>query len=350
MTPERNACRAILRVLVIFPGALGDLICVMPTINAIARRHAGAAVELMARNELAELAAGRTVVARAHSIDAREVSALFTDGPLDDARRLFSQFDRIYSFFAADDARFREHLASATDGEVSFHRFRPDGDGHVAQAYLRAIGEVDSASSPALKPSADDLAAAARALGQARFDGSDVVVMFPGSGSHSKNWPAERFAALAAMLGETAGILRAAPSDKGAKRPGILRAAPTRENDSGAAVAIVLGPAEEALEPIFREAGVPVLKNLNLPTVAGIARTASVFVGNDSGVSHLAAAVGTSGVVIFGPSDPARWRPRACRPGQRIEICQAQPIKLVEPREVASLLSKICSASANIID
>ncbi len=75
MSVEKSA-RAIRRVLVIFPGALGDLMCLMPALAAISRRHPGASVELMAQLELARLAAGRSVVARGHSIDAREVSRL----------------------------------------------------------------------------------------------------------------------------------------------------------------------------------------------------------------------------------------------------------------------------------
>src|SRR5271169_7161715 len=117
--------------------------CLIPALDAIARRHAGASIELMSRFELARLAAGRTIVTRAHSIDARELVALFSDEtPVDPgARRFFGDFDRIYSFFAWGDPRFRARLAAATDGEVSFHPFRPGGEGHVSARYLRAIGE-----------------------------------------------------------------------------------------------------------------------------------------------------------------------------------------------------------------
>ncbi|MFZ2063231.1 MAG: glycosyltransferase family 9 protein [Candidatus Binatus sp.] len=99
---------------------------------------------------------------------------------------------------------------------------------------------------------------------------------------------------------------------------------------------IVLGPAESSMEPVFREAGVPVLKDLDLPTVAAVARLASAFVGNDSGVSHLAAAVGAPGVVIFGPTDPVRWRPR----GSQICVLRREPIDSIEVGEVASAISK----------
>src|SRR5271155_698168 len=98
MSAEENS-RAFGRVLAIFPGALGDLMCLMPALAAISRRHPDASVELMARLELARLVVGRSVVARGHSIDAREVGELFADEAAGGARRFFGEFDRIYSFF-----------------------------------------------------------------------------------------------------------------------------------------------------------------------------------------------------------------------------------------------------------
>src|ERR1017187_3893486 len=324
MTPQQSTARSIRRVLVIFPGALGDLMCLMPALAAISRRHPGASVELTARLELARLGAGRTVVARGHSIDAREVGELFTEaGAQSDetpansnARRFFADFDRIYSFFPSDDPRFRARLAAATDGNVSFHPFRPGGDGHVSAAYLRATEiEIDAAASreyPRLEPTAHDLAAASRALVQSKCGSSNLIVIFPGSGSPGKNWPADKFAALASKLSLS----------------------------NRASVAVILGPAEISLEAIFRESGVPVLKQLDLPTVAAIARVASAFVGNDSGVSHLAAAAGASGVVSFGPTEPARWGPVAPEPRGQIEVLRRNPIDSIEPDEVAAALGR----------
>ncbi len=288
MTPEKKASRSIRRVLVIFPGALGDLMCLMPALGAISRRHPGASVELMARWELARLAAGRTVVARGHSIDAREVGSLFADDTSGNARRFFADFDRIYSFFASDDRRFRARLAAATNGHVSFHPFRPGDGGHVSAAYLRAteIG-IDDPALPVdsrLEPTPDDLAAAARAIVQSQCGSSNLIVIFPGSGSPGKNWPADKFAALASKLSLSLSIrASAAAPEKRITWPSIPAnalcvAAPEKS------VAVILGPAEISIEPIFRESGVPVLKHLDLPTVAAIARLASAFVGNDSGV------------------------------------------------------------------
>src|SRR6204780_4761305 len=174
MAAAEKSARAVRRVLVIFPGALGDLMCLMPALAAISRRHRGASVELMARLELARLVVGRSVVARGHSIDAREVGELFADEASGGARRFFGDFDRVYSFFASDDARFRARLAAATDAEVSFHPFRPGGDGHVSAGYLRAIGEDASPIDAGLEPTSDDLAAASRVLAESKCDGSNL--------------------------------------------------------------------------------------------------------------------------------------------------------------------------------
>ena len=301
------------RVLVIFPGALGDLMCAMPALAAISRRHPGTSIELMAREELARLAMGRSVVARAHSIDRREVSALFEESSREPSRsrEFFSQFDRIYSFFAADDARFRAALIASTKGAVSFHPFRPDGAGHVAEAYLQSIGESNPwlGESKLIQPNLSDVGDAKAALRSSGCDIAKLMVIFPGSGSQKKNWPARNFIRLALNLSKSASPV------------------------------VVLGPAEENLAVVFRKAGLPVIEDLALGTVAAIARIASCFVGNDSGVSHLAATVGARGVVIFGPTDPARWRPLG-----QVAILRQEPIETLEPAKVETALRVLLKA------
>jgi ADP-heptose:LPS heptosyltransferase len=303
------------RVLVIFPGALGDLMLAAPALDAIARRHRECVVELMARAELARFAAGRMRgVARGHSIDRREVSALFSADPaaLASAREFFGPFERIYSFFAADDDGFREQLARCAGGRVTIHPFRPDVPGHVADAYLRSIDEAAIATAePLVEAAADDIAAASSALARAGVDASAVLLMFPGSGSAAKNWPRERFAALAESVAR-----------------------------GGLAPVFVLGPAEAAMRRYFATRGSAELAELELGTLAALARIARAFVGNDSGVSHLAAAAGTPGVVLFGPTDPARWTPRG-----RVTIVRRAPIDAIEPSEVAAALGAMAGYS-----
>jgi heptosyltransferase III len=322
------------RVLIIFPGALGDLVCLGPALRALARRHHDATLELMAREELARFAVDRIGLvrigitradsqahSRAHSIDRREVAALFAQQSsltpdLTEAARFFRPFTRIYSFFASDDARFRRALdAAATPGAVSFHAFRPASGGHVAAGYLDEIGE--RAAPPDGDPLdghievlPDDIAEAQQALARLGLTDARVVLLFPGSGSRHKNWPAENFATLASALSPPMRAL------------------------------VVLGPAEGAVEPVLMPLlaarGIAWLRGQPLGTVAGLARLAAGFVGNDSGVSHLAAAAGAPGVAIFGPTDPDRWRPLG-----RVKVVQALKLADLTPAEVASALKEI---------
>ena len=292
------------RILIIFPGALGDLICLAPTIAAIAHRHRDADLELMARMVLAEFAVGRLGIARAHSIDRREVALLFRSSDEGDAtRRFFGAFDRIYCFFSADDQQFRRSLTEAArPGATTFHRFRPEADGHVAVAYLKDVtGDTIFTPIP-IKLSDEDLDAASKALGGAS-EGKKFVAIFPGSGSPSKNWPSEKFFALAEALNHQSRTV------------------------------FILGPAEEAMEKVLRSVDHIIIKSQPLGTVAAIASMAAVFVGNDSGISHLAAATGTRGVVLFGHTDPARWRPLG-----NVTALRRDPIASIEVAEVASLL------------
>jgi heptosyltransferase III len=270
-----------MRLLVIFPGALGDLICLGPALRAIARRHQDAALELMARPELARLAVGRMSVAAGHSIDRREVSSLFRNdaGAEPAARALFGHFGRIYSFFAADDHNFRQSLSAAACGEVTFHRFRPSGDGHLSRLYLDSIGACGDPLESRVDLARSDFDCADEVLRRVGAARGEFCLVFPGSGGLAKNWPLDRFVKLASDL------------------PSLVKPI------------AILGPAETAMEPRFQERQVAAVKGLELEVVAALAHQACAFVGNDSGVSHLAAAAGARGVVIFGPTDPVRWRP-----------------------------------------
>src|SRR6516164_8448654 len=134
------------RGLIIFPGALGDLICLLPTICALRGCYPNIEFELMARAELARFAERRMTIVAGHSIDRCEVALLFSeDGSKSNlARKFFSQFDRIDCFFASDNERFCSSLRQAARSEVSFYPFRPPGRGHVAECYLRAFGTIIS--------------------------------------------------------------------------------------------------------------------------------------------------------------------------------------------------------------
>ncbi len=176
-------------------------------------------------------------------------------------------------------------------------------EGHVSEFYLTTLKELElrvrervgqgqspapllqGAIFPESLPSGDD-----------RADGSPFLCLHPGSGSARKNWPKEAFLEVA----------------DGAFHRWRLPST------------VLIGPAEQGQRAFWSEAGGPSLsvkEGLPILEVARMLRRAALYVGNDSGITHLAAAVGVPVVALFGPTDPVRWAPR----GRDVEIL-VQPI------------------------
>jgi heptosyltransferase-2 len=282
----------------------------LPAIHALEQRYPALSFELVARGELAPFAARRMRMAAGHSIDRREVALLFSEGggDLSVAAGFFGKFDRIECFFASGNERFCSSLRKAARGEVRFYPFRPPGTGHIAASYLHAIGaRVAPPLDSSLELAPEDLLGGEQRLRSFGLQPGRFLLILPGSGSAQKNWPAGNFAVLAERIHSVDRAL------------------------------VVLGPAEPSLAPVFHARALPVASDIELGELAGIARLARCFVGNDSGVSHLAAAAGARGIVIFGPTDPERWRPLG-----NINVIRQQPLDTLMPDqlwpEIAELL------------
>jgi heptosyltransferase-3 len=301
------------RVLVIFPGALGDLICLVPTLRALIPRHRGSSIELMAREELARFAVDRMGVAAPHSIDRQEVAVLFSedaDAP-SRTRPLFGSFDAIYSFFAHDDATYRRNLTAACRGAVTFLPFRPEGSGHMASRYLACLGEDAANCDARIDLTPDDVHEASQLLAESGISAGKFFLLMPGSGSPEKNWPAEKFLELGHRLAE--------------------------HNR----VAVLLGPAESTLRHTLARTSFALFTDAALGSAAAIARLSLAFVGNDSGISHLAAAAGARGVVLFGSSDPETWRQLG-----NIKVLKHLPLRELTSGAIVSALAEFQQSSA----
>jgi ADP-heptose:LPS heptosyltransferase len=178
------------------------------------------------------------------------------------------------------------------------------GEGHaspwLAEA-ARDLGAVADPLPPDLEPTPEEREAARpfRSRLPPRF-----LALHPGSGSTAKNWPADRFAALARGL---------APS-----RPWLL----------------VSGPADEAATAALG-AGMEVVLAAGLPPrgLGALLAYAGLFVGNDSGVSHLAAAFGAPTLALFGPTEPSAWAPV----GRRVRVVRSPDRAMAGLREEAVL-------------
>jgi len=262
-----------LRFLALFPGALGDLLCCWPALDAW-RRSGGAALTLVAQRAWLDALPAAAVIPL--SIDSGVVADLFSTEPLRaETRRLLQGYARVVSWTGHGDGNFSARLAAATGAAVSVHPFRALRAGeHAADYYARCLGVAARASMLPIRPDAAHWAAS---LWHDHALGSRALVIHPGSGSPRKNW--EGMAAIAEAW-----------------------------RASGGTVVALHGPAEsERMSAIAADVAV---HGQPLDRVAAVLARADRYLGNDSGISHLAGLVGARGIALFGPTDPRAWTPR----------------------------------------
>jgi hypothetical protein len=274
------------RALAIFPGALGDFVCFLPALDYLAR---GRAADLLARTEYGDLVPASI---RAGSIERREIARLFVAGAdLREAEKFFQPYDEVYSWSGGGDAVFRANFARVAGAKGRLFPFRPAASRpHITDYYLGCVGAPPGgAPTIVVKPEALEwvrkwLDAHGFGInGNIRSAVKGNLLVAPGSGAPEKNWPREFFR-------EIIDWRRA----------------------SGGKVAVVLGPAEEGEIQFWTECA-PVARDLTLAQLGALLSLSGIYLGNDSGVTHLAAAVGATTLALFGPTDPAQWAPHGAR-------------------------------------
>lgn len=131
---------------------------------------------------------------------------------------------------------------------------------------------------------------------------SQIALIHPTAAFETKQWATENFARVAEFLYEK----------------NLL------------AVAVATKAESAVLESLRQNSRVPItiFDDLTLPEITALASKAKIFVGNDSGIAHIAAAVGTPTVVIFGASNPNHWRPWTNAPNEivRFEAACEHPL------------------------
>jgi len=253
------------KMLVLRRGGLGDTLLMLPVLAALRRQCAGAELHFAGVLEFAELLPAFGAVDRACSTEALQLWALARRPA---AAAVVARFGS-YQHIVADDPAVA--VLAAADRQVQVfdpRRVRP-GSPFGAQL-LEQLGLGDAAA---------DARLAARA---APMPGAPVVLA-PGSGAPAKCWPRAHWLLLAAMLAAT-----------------------------GHRLAVVIGPAERERDDPSRWGwpdGTGLWAGLGVVELAQRLRPALAFAGNDSGVTHLAAALSVPTVALFGPTDPAVWAP-----------------------------------------
>lgn len=306
-----------MRILFIRGGGLGDFIVSFPTLRLLREKWPDAHIELLGHPRLAEIALDRHYLNGVRSVNHGPLSAFFTPRAVLDPGWMdyIGDFDLVLSYFYDPDGLFFANLQRCQPGDILTHPTRvPENFGRPAAYHFARILEPlglalgpDAASEIFLEP--EDLDAAQAFLSGLK-PGTRLVAIHPGSGGESKNWPAESWAEVGRRL------VKANPDVT------LLLI----EGEADAEPAQILTEAWKDL-PMLRARWLP------LPILGALLSKAALFLGHDSGVTHLAAASrrDLAMLALFGPTDPKVWAPP--RPG--VKILQGAPgVKALSVEEV----------------
>lgn len=272
------------RITIVRAGALGDTLLLLPTLETLRTSMLGVQLTLVGSAWAETIRPLLAFPLEVVSVDAPALTPLFGPPPAPDRTGIFAMADGAVMYTASDEL-VRNAIHHCAGPVLVRQPAPPEGvhaAAHLAGAIVRGRLAVGDLPYPELQPTADLREWARAWLAHRLNHGERPVALHPGSGGRRKQWPAAGFAWLA--------------------------------NELGAPVVLLEGPADaEACRQVAAEMPSPLplvrAAGLRVAQVAALLEACELYVGNDSGVSHLAAALGVPTVVVVGPTDLAVWAP-----------------------------------------
>ncbi|MDQ2743154.1 MAG: glycosyltransferase family 9 protein, partial [Chloroflexota bacterium] len=258
-------------------GALGDTVLTLPAVQALRDSYPKAHLTVIGYPASWEIAG--SMVHEVLSVDRADLAGLLTGTPVPALISRLALVDLLVLWTQQDRASMLRPTAKPET--VSASPYPPPGV-HASAWLLQTLALPDDTLADfQLTFDGAERAEATSLLRALHL--SRPVILHPGAGAHWKRWPGKRFAALADTL-----------------------------ERQGRQVLLVEGPADvESIEAVQAHASrpYPVLRETSPRRLAALLSQGSLFIGNDSGVTHLAAISGIPTIALFGPTDPANWAP-----------------------------------------
>ena len=287
-----------MRIAIYRAGALGDTLLTFPALYALRKQWPDAHITLICRADVHALALTSGLVDRTLSHELAAWTCLFDGGvsPSDLAREIFAGADLalVWALDAGGEIASRLRALGVQQALVAEPPPRAGSRRHVALQVLglasptgychsRWCCEHFQGEPPPLgwQREAQDEADSVWKRMQGELAGRPAIAIHPGSGGARKRWPPGHFAAL----------IRDVRHDY----------APT----------LIAGPQDaEIVAQVIAEAGAtPSVRDLSVAGLAVFLSRCALYVGNDSGVTHLAGLLGVTTVALFGPTEPELWAP-----------------------------------------
>ncbi len=294
------------RVLVVRLRSIGDTVLATPSLIALRRFLPDARIDVLLEDWVAPVLEGfeavdNVIIFKRNDLKSRlQAAKLIRNNKYDVAFNLHGGTTATF-FVRASGAKYRVGFQNYQYNFLYTHlapsplEFWKTTHAHSAEQQLALLGFVGV---PVEDKPRSRLAVTEKALNsvnqnpksEIRNPKSEIALLHPVAAFESKQWATENFARVAEFLSE--------------KNFQIVVVA--AENERG------------VLDELQNLAKVPIsiFDDFTLPEITALASKAEIFVGNDSGIAHIAAAVNTPTVVIFGASNPHHWRPWTNAPNE----------------------------------
>ncbi len=288
------------KILVLRGGALGDFIVTLPALVLLRERWPDARIELAGNATAAQLARSRGLLDAVHSQHEARWAALFSELPAPFEAWL-REFDLILNFWPDAEGDLARKFPLRPD-QLFLSASAMPTETPAAAHYAEALGPLGIAPRGSYCLLESGRVVLAPSQSPATRTGQ-TIALHPGSGSARKNWPLDQWAEICRWLRET----------------------------HHAELLIITGEAEPATA--LADFGRPA-RNLPLESLVAELSRCRLFLGHDSGVSHLAAACGVPSILLFGSTDPAMWAPpathvRVLRRGSELKAITVDDVKAV---------------------
>ncbi len=286
----------------------------LPAMGALRERWPEAQIEVLGYPHITELARGRYYADATRTIEAKPLAGFFIPQAVLDPGLMeyFASFQLVISYLFDPDGVFAGNVRRCGVKQLIEASPRPTtlpAAAHYCKP-LDALAIYVESPCPRVHPNEADRTLATRYL--AELGTGRCVAIHPGSGSEQKNWSPTKFAAVGRWL----------------------------MDECQAKLLVIQGEADEVavkklmggLEPRAAK----LVRGLKLVELAAVLERCDLFVGNDSGITHLAAAVGAPVIALFGSNSLPIWEPR----GEKVWVVRFGDRDVESAQEAARRLLK----------
>ncbi len=273
------------RILVVRGGAIGDFILTLPVFAALRRHFPKARLEVLGYPTVTKLALAGGLVDQDHYLESPALAGFFNQTTVLDPFyvQYLGNFTTIISYLYDPDGHFQTNVRRCSAARFIQGSHRPDESMpmHAVEVMLKPLVELnirDAHPIPQLTlPVSPEF----------RLPGGVWLGLHPGSGSERKNWPEAKWRQFITQLCQETEFkfLLAGGEAEGGRLQRLTQSLPTNR---------------------FR-----LMQNCPLTELAQALGQCHAYAGHDSGISHLAAALGLPGLILWAGSNEAIWRPRS---------------------------------------